>query len=33
LVDECNQLRIKLDDSDYIQSLVREWRNEQEKKT
>lgn len=33
LVDECNQLGIKLDDSDYIQSLVKEWGNEQEKKT
>ena len=32
LVDECNQLGIKLDDSDYIQSLVKEWENEQEKK-
>ena len=31
LVDECSQLGIKLDDSDYIQSLVREWRNEQQK--
>lgn len=28
LVDECNQLGIKLDDSDYIQSLVKEWGNE-----
>lgn len=33
LVDECDQLGIKLDDSDYIQSLVKEWGNEQEKKT
>ena len=33
LVDECNQLGIKLDDSDYIQSLVKEWGNEQEEKT
>ena len=32
LVDECNQLGIKLDDSDYIQSLVKEWGNEQAKK-
>lgn len=31
LVDECNQLGIKLDDSDYIQSLVREWESEQKK--
>lgn len=31
LVDECNQLGIKLDDSDYIQSLVREWESEQTK--
>ena len=31
LVDECNQLGIKLDDSDYIQSLVKEWANEQKK--
>ena len=32
LVDECNQLGIKLDDNDYIQSLVKEWGNEQAKK-
>lgn len=32
LVNECNQLGIKLDDSDYIQSLVKEWGNEQAKK-
>lgn len=32
LVDECNQLGIKIDDSDYIQSLVREWESEQTKK-
>ena len=31
LLDECNQLGIKLDDSDYIQSLVREWESEQKK--
>lgn len=31
LVDECNQLRIKLDDSDYIKSLVKEWESEQKK--
>lgn len=31
LVDECNQLGIKLDDSDYIQSLVEEWESEQAK--
>ena len=33
LVDECHQLGIQLEDSDYIQSLVKEWGNEQEKKT
>ena len=33
LVDECYQLGIELADSDYIQSLVKEWGNEQEKKT
>ena len=32
LVDECHQLGIKLEDSDYIQSLVKEWGNEQAKK-
>ena len=32
LVDECHQLGIQLDDSDYIQSLVKEWGNEQAKK-
>lgn len=32
LVDECNQLGIKLDDNDYIQSLVKEWGNEQAEK-
>lgn len=31
LVDECNQLGIKIDDNDYIQSLVREWESEQKK--
>lgn len=31
LVDECNQLGIKIDDNDYIQSLVREWESEQTK--
>ena len=31
LVDECNQLGIKIDDNDYIQSLVREWESEQSK--
>lgn len=31
LVDECNQLGIKLDDSDYIQSLVKEWESEPKK--
>lgn len=29
LVDECHQLGIQLEDSDYIQSLVKEWGNEQ----
>ena len=33
LVDECHQLGIQLEDSDYIQSLVKEWGNEQEEKT
>ena len=33
LVDECHQLEIQLEDSDYIQSLVKEWGNEQEEKT
>ena len=28
LVDECHQLGIQLEDSDYIQSLVKEWGNE-----
>lgn len=32
LVDECHQLGIQLEDSDYIQSLVKEWGNEQTKK-
>lgn len=32
LVDECHQLGIQLEDSDYIQSLVKEWGNEQAKK-
>lgn len=32
LVDECNQLGIKLDDNDYIQSLIKEWGNEQAEK-
>lgn len=31
LVDECNQLGIKIDNNDYIQSLVREWESEQTK--
>jgi conserved domain protein len=33
LVDECNQLGIQLEDSDYIQSLVKEWGNEQTEKS
>lgn len=33
LVDECSQLNIKIDDNDYINSLVREWGNEQTKET
>ena len=32
LVDECNQLGIRLEDGDYIKSLVEEWGNEQTKK-
>lgn len=32
LTDECHQLGIQLEDSDYIQSLVKEWGNEQTKK-
>lgn len=32
LVDECHQLGIQLEDSDYIQSLVKEWGNEQTEK-
>ena len=31
LVDECNQLDIKLEPSEYIQSLVEGWANEQKK--
>ena len=31
LVDECNQLDIQLEPSEYIQSLVEEWANEQTK--
>ena len=31
LVDECNQLDIKLEPSEYIQSIVEEWANEQAK--
>ena len=34
LVDECSQLNIAIEDSDYINSLVREWgNNEQAKET
>lgn len=33
LTDECNQLGIQLEPSEYIRSLVEEWGNEQEKKT
>lgn len=33
LVDECHQLGIQLEDSDYIQSLVKEWGNEQTEKS
>lgn len=33
LVDECSQLNIPIEDNDYINSLVREWGNEQTKKT
>lgn len=32
LVDECHQLGIQLEDSDYIKSLVKEWGNEQTEK-
>lgn len=33
LVDECMQLNIPIEDNDYINSLVREWGNEQTKET
>lgn len=33
LVDECNQLGIRLEPSEYIQSLIEEWGNEQSKET
>lgn len=33
LVDECSQLNIPIEDTDYINSLVREWGNEQTKET
>lgn len=33
LVDECSQLNIPIEDNDYINSLVREWDNEQTKET
>ena len=33
LVDECSQLNIPIEDNDYINSLVREWGNEQTKET
>lgn len=33
LVDECSQLNIQIEDNDYINSLVREWGNEQTKET
>lgn len=33
LVDECNQLGIHLEPSEYIQSLIEEWGNEQSKET
>lgn len=33
LVDECNQLNIPIENEDYINSLVREWGNEQTKET
>ena len=32
LVDECNQLGIQLEPSEYIQSLIDGWGNEQKKK-
>ena len=31
LVDECNQLGIKLEPSEYIQSLIEGWDSEQQK--
>ena len=33
LVDDCSQLNIPIEDNDYINSLVREWGNEQTKET
>lgn len=33
LVDECNQLNIPIENDDYINSLVREWGNEQTEET
>lgn len=33
LTDECNQLGIQLEPSEYIQSLIEGWGNEQQKKT
>ena len=33
LVDECNQLNIPIENDEYINSLVREWGNEQTKET
>ena len=33
LVDECSLLNIQIEDNDYINSLVREWGNEQTKET
>lgn len=33
LVDECNQLGIQLEPSEYIQSLIEGWESEQQKKT
>ena len=33
LIDECNQLNIPIENDEYINSLVREWGNEQTKET
>ena len=33
LVDECNQLNIRIEDSDYIKSLINDWSNHEQAKT